>query len=213
MARFLKGINGAYSGKVGSVIGSSWRNVDYVRSLSKITNKKASSEQIAQRAKFAMGVAFLSPIKDLLNLGYSDKLQGKATGYNKALQFLLNNGITGNYPAFDISYADVLISKGSLSQLMGVTWTETAPRSVTVSWEPATNSFNAFLDDSVVLLMYNREKNFFSILESSTRADEELTFTLPESYAGNRLEGWIFTGHRDGVKTSPSVHLGTLVIS
>ncbi|WP_229707698.1 DUF6266 family protein, partial [Sphingobacterium alkalisoli] len=98
MARFLKGINGAYSGKVGNVIGSSWRNVDYVRSLSKRSNKPASADQLAQRAKFALGVSFLSPIKDLLNLGYSDALQGRSTGYNKALQHLLANGIMGDYP-------------------------------------------------------------------------------------------------------------------
>jgi len=66
MVRFLKGIKEAYSGKVGSVIGSSWRGVDYVRSLSKISNKKASEGQIAQRAKFAMAVAFLFDVSSLV---------------------------------------------------------------------------------------------------------------------------------------------------
>lgn len=51
MARFLKGINGAYSGKVGSVIGSNWRGVDYVRSLSRISKKKISDAQLEQRSK------------------------------------------------------------------------------------------------------------------------------------------------------------------
>lgn len=60
MVRFLKGITGAYSGKVGSVIGSNWRNVDYVRSLSKRSNKPASEDQLAQRAHFALAVSFLS---------------------------------------------------------------------------------------------------------------------------------------------------------
>ncbi|WP_333624528.1 DUF6266 family protein [Sphingobacterium siyangense] len=214
MARFLKGIHGAYSGKVGSVIGSSWRGVDYVRSLSKITNKKASEGQIAQRAKFATAVAFLSPIKDLLNLGYSDKLQGKATGYNKALQYLLNyGGVTGTYPALEIDYGKVVISKGSLANLMGVVWSEAFPQEIMLTWEPELNKFNAFAGDSVILLMYNSNKNFFSILESATREEGSLGFTLPASYSGDTLEGWVFTGHEDGIKTSPSFYLGKLTIS
>lgn len=213
MARFLKGVVGAYSGRVGNVVGSSWRHVDYVRSLPKMTGKKATESQIAQRTKFALAVAFLSPIKDLLNLGYSDKLLGKATGYNKALQSLLNSGISGTYPALTIDYAKVVIAKGSLSNLMGVAWTEPMPGELEVTWAPETNQYNAFDDDSVVLLMYNKTKNFFSILESASRVDSILSLTLPAVYAGDTLEGWIFTGHRDGVKTSLSYYLGELVLA
>ncbi|MCS3552365.1 MULTISPECIES: DUF6266 family protein [unclassified Sphingobacterium] len=213
MARFLKGIVGAYSGKVGSVVGSSWRSVDYVKSLPKITGKKATVGQMEQRTKFALAVAFLSPIKDVLNLGYSDKLQGKATGYNKALQFLLNNGITGTYPSLEIDYSKVVISKGALSNLMGVEWAEINAGELKISWSPEINKFNAFADDSVVLLMYNKTKNFFSIMESATRLDASLSLPLPVSYTGDTLEGWIFTGHRDGVKTSLSYYLGELVLA
>lgn len=213
MARFLKGINGAYSGKVGNVIGSSWRNVDYVRSLSKRSNKPASEDQLAQRAKFALAVSFLSPIKDLLNLGYSDALQGRSTGYNKALQHLLANGIMGDYPNQTLDYEAVVIAKGGLSNLMGVSWQETATREVSLSWTVETNRFNAFSDDVVILLMYNKEKSFFSILESGTRADGSLDLTFPEVYAGDNVVGWVFTGNRDGVKTSGSYYLGEITVS
>jgi len=160
-----------------------------------------------------MAVAFLSPIMDLLNLGYSDKLQGKSTGYNKALQFMINNGISGVHPTLQIDYSKVVISKGALANLMGVEWNETTPKEVTVTWEAKVNRFNSFMDDSVILLMYNKDKNFFNILESSTRLDEALDFTLPESYTGDTIEGWIFTGHRNGVKTSPSHYLGELSVT
>lgn len=213
MARFLKGITGAYSGKVGSVIGSSWRNVDYVRSLSKRSNKPASEDQLAQRMRFALAVSFLSPIKDLLKLGYSDTVQTRSTAYNKALQNLLAYGITGTYPSLELDYSAVIIAKGSLANLMGVHWSETAPQEVTLNWTMETNRFNAFSDDSVILLMYNKEKNFFSILESGTREDGTLSFTFPETYTGDHVVGWVFAGHRDGVKTSGSYYLGEIVIS
>ncbi|MCC2598719.1 hypothetical protein [Sphingobacterium sp. FBM7-1] len=40
MAKFLKGIYGAYTEKVGNVIGSSWPNVDDVKSLPKQRSTK-----------------------------------------------------------------------------------------------------------------------------------------------------------------------------
>src|SRR5690606_10134837 len=110
MATFLKGINGAYSGKVGNVVGSRWRDVDYVRSLPRPSSKPASEAQLAQRMRFALAVAFLSPIKDLLNLGFSDIEQATATGYNVALSNLLRNGMAGDYPEVEIDYTKVQIS-------------------------------------------------------------------------------------------------------
>ncbi|MGQ7856375.1 DUF6266 family protein [Pedobacter sp. WC2501] len=38
-----KGANGTFSGKVGSVIGSNWRSIDYMKGLSK-KNSKPSTE-------------------------------------------------------------------------------------------------------------------------------------------------------------------------
>lgn len=213
MARFLKGIHGAYSGKVGNVVGSNWRNVDYVRSLARVTSKKASPDQLAQRAKFAMAVAFLSPIKDLLNLGYSDQLLGKSTGYNKALQQALSYAVIGEHPDLELDYAAIVVARGSLSNLMGVYWEETDAREIRVSWYPQTNKFNAYEDDSVIFLIYNKEKTFFSIVESGVRADGSLELTLPEVYAGDHIVGWVFTGHRDGVKTSTSTYLGEIEVS
>src|SRR5690606_21181469 len=49
MAKFLRGIHGAYTGKVGNVVGSSWRNVDYVKSLPKQRSTKATPAQLAQQ--------------------------------------------------------------------------------------------------------------------------------------------------------------------
>lgn len=43
MATYSKGANGTFSGKVGSVIGSNWRSIDYMKGLSK-KNSKPSTE-------------------------------------------------------------------------------------------------------------------------------------------------------------------------
>lgn len=213
MATFLKGITGAYSGKVGNVVGSRWRNVDYIRSLPRPSGKPASPAQLTQRARFAMAVAFLSPIKDLLNLGFSDSEQATATGYNVALSHLLRTGMTGDYPEVEIDYTKVQISRGSLATPVGLDFSETGPGEVTVSWQPLTNSFNAFADDSVVVLVYNTDKAFFSVYEDAEREDGSLLFELPEAFSGDELEAWVFMGHRDGKLTSNSLYAGQITLS
>ncbi|WP_157258045.1 DUF6266 family protein [Pedobacter ginsenosidimutans] len=35
MATYSKGANGAFPGKVGSIIGSNWRSIDYLKGLPK----------------------------------------------------------------------------------------------------------------------------------------------------------------------------------
>ena len=213
MATFLKGIHGAYSGKVGNIIGSNWRSVDYVRSVARPTNKPASEKQLAQREKFGLATAFLGPLKELLNLGYSDVQQGRSTGYNQGLRDVLKFAMIGIYPDFEIDYSKVRISRGALPNPLVPQWTESRAQEITLNWLKSSSDMMGYNDDSVILLTYNKEKKYFNLMESATRADEILTLTFPGIYAGDTIVGWVFTGHRDGVKTSTSHYLGELTLS
>ncbi len=213
MARFLKGITGAYTGKVGNVVGSSWRGIDYIRSLPKKSSKPASEDQMAQRMRFRMTTAFLKSIKDILKIGFSDSKQRGRLGYNVAFQHFVNHAIQGDYPAITVDYSKVSIASGGLAPLMGLTAEESAPQVLSINWETLLNRFNAFADDEVVVLLYNVEENFFSIYEGLTRADATLDITLPASYTGKTIVGWSFNIHRDGQLTSNSQYLGEFIVS
>lgn len=213
MARFLKGIHGAYSGKVGSIVGSNWRSVDYVRSVARPSKKPASERQIAQREKFVLATAFLGPLKDLLNLGYSDVQQGRSTGYNQALRDLMKFAIIGVYPDLEIDYNNVRISRGALANLFVPQWSETAPQEITMTWLKSNSDLMGYNDDSVILLTYNKDKKYFNLMETAIRNDETLTINFPSVYAGDRVVGWVFTGHREGIKTSTSQYLGELILT
>ena len=132
MGTIRKGANGGFSGKAGSVVGSSWRDVDYIKGLPKLSSKPATERQLEQRAKFATAVNFLQPVKQLLNLGFSTQRTGRATGYNIGLRHLLENAIAGDYPTYGIDYSKVVISKGGHGKSLGCK-IETA--------EPGSNSF------------------------------------------------------------------------
>ncbi|WP_313263917.1 DUF6266 family protein [Sphingobacterium sp.] len=213
MARFIKGIHGSYSGKVGNIVGSSWRGIDYVRSLPKKSSKASSEAQLAQRMKFGMTTSFLKSIKDILMLGFSDSKQKDKTGYNVAFQQLINNAFQGTYPNFTIDFAAVKIASGSLAALVGLVVAEIAPKVLNLSWDPIVNRFNAFDDDQVLVILYDEADNLFFAYEGATRVDAAIDIILPDSYTGKKIVGWSFNIHRDGLITSTSQYLGEFVLT
>lgn len=56
MGTIRKGANGGFSGKAGSVVGSSWREVDYIRGMPKRSGKPATILQLEQTVKFMTAV-------------------------------------------------------------------------------------------------------------------------------------------------------------
>jgi len=54
MGHIRKGILGGFSGKVGTVVGASWKTTSYMRSLPKKGNNPRTLAQRRQRSKFAL---------------------------------------------------------------------------------------------------------------------------------------------------------------
>jgi hypothetical protein len=70
MGRLINGINGAFEGKVGSVVGSSWKGIPYIKSAYKKRTKKVSAKELANREKFAMAQDWLKPLLPFVREGY-----------------------------------------------------------------------------------------------------------------------------------------------
>ncbi len=213
MARYTKGALGAFSGKLGNVVGSNWRSIDYLRSLPKPSNKPASPLQMAQRLKFALAVGFLQPIKDVLNIGFSDANLGKSTGYNQGVRSMLRNSIFGVYPDFEIDFEELELSRGSLNGVFNLIIAEDTPFNLKVSWESLTNRFNSFADDDVLVLLYNKNKKLFTIYEDVARDEEALDIVLSNSFLGDEIVCWVFLIKRDGKTTSNSQCAGTITVA
>ncbi|MCO6163351.1 hypothetical protein [Flavobacterium sp. NRK F7] len=58
MGTYNKGIIGAFSGKVGPVVGASCRGKEILRSLPKKSNRIATPEQALHRMKFTAVISF-----------------------------------------------------------------------------------------------------------------------------------------------------------
>ncbi len=113
MAILYGGINGPFSGKVGTVVGYKWKNKAVMRGLPSTRRGSPSPLQIQQHAKFRLMNAFLNPLTKFLNITYNN-LAVKCQVYNKAFSYNVKNAIGGIYPEFMIDYPMVLVSRGDL---------------------------------------------------------------------------------------------------
>ncbi|PWG81928.1 DUF6266 family protein [Pararcticibacter amylolyticus] len=208
MGEIKKGANGGFSGKAGSVIGSKWRSISYIRGLSEKSNKPATTAQLEQRLRFALMTSFLAPLKDLLEKSYSSRDMTRATGYNLSLRDNLNEAIKGTYPDFEIDFSKVVISRGALIGLAGEKFISEVPDVVDISWNSFSNGLAGFATDSVYIVLYNTTRKFHVLsVGQAKREDGTIQITMPQGFSGDTIEGLLFFVSEDG-RYSRSGYLG-----
>ncbi|HWV72963.1 MAG TPA: DUF6266 family protein [Pseudosphingobacterium sp.] len=214
MATYSQGANGAFSGKAGSVVGSNWRSIGYLRGLARFKTKSNSPKQAAQRARFGMAVTFLRPMKNILNIGFHDRRSNKSTGYNQGMQSFMRHAITGEYPDFEIDFSKIEVSKGGLEKLLGLSVVSDQANTLSITWQDTSEtSDNAYLDDQVFVLIYNQTEDIFTTYKNAQRQDAGIELELPEMFSGNEFHVYVFVLDRDGRDASNSQYGGVTVLS
>lgn len=208
MATIRRGANGGFSGKAGSVIGSSWKSIDYIKGLHKKRTKPLSEEQLVQQARFGILTRFLTPLVSLIRIGYGRIQSEKATPLNVAIQKNLNRAVTGTYPNFALDYSAVRISEGRMgSASMSATVDDGV---LTATWSVAENkTMNAHLDDLVYIVLFQPEiDEFMTAPEPPERSDGEVDIEIPAHFLGGKGHVWMFFSDRKARRVSRSRYLG-----
>jgi hypothetical protein len=190
MGRIKKGILGGFSGKVGTVVGASWRGVDYMRSLPELSNKPATKAQLAQQNKMTLLRGFLLGLDDIIETCFQNIR--KHTPMNDALSYNLRNTIEGTYPEQSINFQQLLFSKG---ELMG-TWVpkavSTVSNSIDFSWENGNFTPMRSANDQVTVVVYDPIENQFCKLENAaTREEKIVRLILPANFNGHAVHCYI----------------------
>jgi hypothetical protein len=212
MGKFLKGILGGFSGKVGNVIGAYWRGIDYMRSLPRKSNKPPTEAQLKQRMAFALVAGFLRPIGVLIKVGYQS-YKGKQTPMNAAFAYHLEHAVTGIYPNLTMDLPEVIISKGNLLAAFLPDVASSVAGEVTFSWinNAAVGSTDG--TDKATVLIYNPTKNLFTYVQAAA-IRSALTYTLevPMDYSTDVVHAWIGFVKANGKEVSDSTYLGTVTV-
>jgi Family of unknown function (DUF6266) len=206
MGTHIGGILGKFSGKVGAVVGSSWKGVWVMRGRSDVRKGKPNPALQQQQAKFALMVKFLQPLSLLLNDTH-DSLPAEMTGFNNAVSENLRNAITGVYPALAIDYSKVVLSKGALQNVSAVSAASTVAGKLSFTWTDNSNG-KTLPTDTAFVAVYNADLNRWIYFEQAAPRNAG-TYSLDvTAFSGKAVQTYIGFLSADGRNVSNSLFTG-----
>ncbi|WBX70367.1 DUF6266 family protein [Tenacibaculum retecalamus] len=209
MGKISQGILGGLSGKVGNVIGGSWKGIDYIRIKPSSVANPRTEGQVNQRNKFSATLEYLQPNIEFIRLGYKS-FAVKKTEFNAAMSYVLNNAVGGVAPNFTVDYSNALLSRGSLSTALNAVVDLTTPGQVSFAWDDNSAEGNANATDKSMVLVYNpSKKESMYILDGRVRIVGSEVVNIPATYAGDTVEMFIAFISEDGKQVSNSLYLGS----
>ena len=213
MGTIKKGILGGFSGKVGTVVGASWKGISYTRSLPQKVRNPRTQGQVSQRTKFAVTLNFLKPMNGLLRTGWK-LYANRQSPINAAMSYALANAIIGTFPNYAIDPSKVLISRGGLAPALNASATAAAGASITFDWDNNSGSSAAKQTDKALLAVVNPAKSEAVFdAEGAERSTGTQSVNLPADWVGESVEVYIGFISEDGREVANSVYLGSVTIT
>jgi len=212
MGTFSKGILGGFSGKVGSVIGSTWKGIDYMRSKPGARTGTFSIAQQEQQAKFAVAIRFVSTMSSLFMISFRDYAIRK-TGINSAFSWVIKNAVTGIFPAYAIDFPNVLVSRGDLPNALAPSALAAANSEITYSWTDNSGVGLAKATDKAILVVFCPAMNL-CIYTTGSALRSAVTDTIDvATFSGRVVETYIGFISEDGRNVASSLYTGQLTVS
>lgn len=208
MAVLNNGINGGFSGKVGTVYGYERFGKACIRGVRKTSakNKTGSVKQQASRSKFNKAQDFLAYILDFVRIGFNiESKKRQMTAHNLAKSYLLNSGFDQDGM---LDCSKVVVSAGTM---MGATDPAVLMDDVGfhVTWDTEVYGEQERKSDQVMLLAYLPGTTYQNIITSGAkRKVGNETLAMHTSCHGKTFHIWIAFIAEDRQSISDSQYLG-----
>ncbi|MEJ7559336.1 MAG: DUF6266 family protein [Pedobacter sp.] len=211
MGKYKKGILGYFRGKVGTVIGSIWKGINYMKSLPDVSNSEPTPAQLNVRLKFALIMAWFSNIKGLINIGYQ-KFNKGITPMNAATSYHLKAAVSGVAPNLILNFNKIIVSVGDLEDLPGITITGGSDELIFTWNENVAMEYGKPTDQITILVYHELTFKFAQVLKVVPRSALGYTMSLPAEFAGSALHCYLVVTSLDGKECSTSQHSGAMAL-
>ena len=204
MGIIKKGILGGFRGRVGNVIGSTWKGQDVMKIRPASVFNPNTERQQEQRAKFGLVGRFNQAHLNLIRIGFRAYTKNM-TAVNAAMSYNMANAVTGTFPNLDIDFGKVMISMGTLAPVNVVSALSEASASVTLGWTSNLQSANGRDSDQVIASLYDKQTGeVASFLACASRQEESVSLSLPANWSGRAAEVFVFLISLEGTGLAAS---------
>lgn len=213
MGTYNKGILGAFSGKVGPVVGANWRGKDVLRSLPKKSKKEPTEMQLRQREKFAFVTAFITPLGLILGRYFGQK-SGDRSKKNMAMSYHLKEAVAYDGAEWQMLYPKVQISKGDLLGFSSPSISDEGGGVIRVKWTDNSGQVSAKPDDELIAVVYNpADKSNDMFLAVALRSEGEGFLQLQQFMIGEKVHCWIAFVSADEKRYATSNYMGEIQVT
>lgn len=203
MAKIERGILGGLSGKIGGVVGSSWKGIAVLKAKPLSVANPNTAAQQAQRGKFSMCVGWGKNILTGVIKPCWDRFAIKSSGWADWVKANIDNFATGVVSA----PAAIAISLGTLTlDILGGSTSADASADVTLNYTSTAGVGSGVASDEVYAVCWNEDKNTFGVSNVDTRSvagAQSVVVTMSEvNDAGNSIHCYIAFRRADGTLVS-----------
>ena len=182
MAIIRGGLCGTISGRVGDLVYSNRKGVNYVKRAPKKTKKEPSAKQLAARERLRSVIQFLVPLKEAIERGYSNRRARGATALNMAVSD--NYGaLSGTEQHPEPDYSKIVLSQGvTLPRPMGGKIAAGDPGHVQVSWRSCKMSEKYSYDRATIVISCPEKEQAIVSMDEFVRQDQVANLEIPSDW-------------------------------
>ena len=206
MGRLLKGINGPFVGKVGPIVGSTWKGIPYIKSAPKKRTTKISNDEKQNRSKFSLVHFWLQPILEFVREGFRN-YSFKSYGYNAAKSYNLKNAVAGTKPDIYVDPALVKVSAGDLPLSNNITVEKLDDEHLKFTWDTEHTDHTVHYDQAMVLAYCIEEGYPIYITTGELRQTGQQVLSV---HKGWKYHIYFAFNAADRSRQSDSVYLGEI---
>ncbi len=205
MGVITSGILGGFSGKVGPVVGGSWKGISYMRQLPASVANPQTAAQTAQRNKLGNCVAFAKEILTTVIKPLNDRFAQGESGYNS----FVSRNIALFTAAAPSTPSDLSLSEGSLlPSQMNTPGVPDGDTTVTFQCADESGTGNAQATDDRYIVVYNETQGTFGISSADAQRDDtNPTVELSaDAASGDDVHAWMSMRSANGFAVSTTVY-------
>ena len=185
MGTILLGILGGVKGKVGPIIGASWKGIDYIKGYAIPSNPNTVLQQ-AQRSLFTFCLSIARLILTTVIQPYWINREAGMSEYNSFMRYNLDN-VTA-----DGDYDEVNVARGDLESAAIDTATYVTGTGVfEIEWETVMLG-NGLGTDSAIVVVIDSANNIAFVETGETRVDGVDTFNIGSGRTVGDLKAYLF---------------------
>lgn len=217
MATIKQGILGAFSGKVGSVVGSSWKGIAVMKSQPPSVSNPKTAKQIEQRSRMSAAVEFASVVNSTVLKPLNDRFASRQSGYNSFIQRNITyfaGGILATPESVTISprmnkpqLIDAIAAEAKITK---------KDASIIINWTSDAGIGKALGTDIPFVVVHNaNSKKTYGWMSTQSRATEDTDYLLfpdDEITVGDTLHVWLAFLRADGTVVFETSYGTTTVV-